>query len=219
MATIMERIALIVRSEASDFAARHEDAEKTINQAIADAMVSYTGLRRELEPVAGSEAQARERLDALADEARRWHEVARRALLAGNEDDARTALSREQDLKRRIAAQQDIYDQIHETADALRRQLAEMEDGINQLQAKMARVKAKQSVARATDAATGVAGGVGTLDRLEDEADRRLSEAEGRAEAAEVAAGDPFADLEPEVDDASVDEQLAALYDKIRREG
>ena len=219
MATTMERIRQIARCEVAELKERFEDPERVINQTIADAMVSYASLRKELPPVTEAEARTKARLDALIDEADRWHQVARKALAAGNEGDARTALSREVDLKGRITAQQGLYDQAHEVADALRAQLAAIEDGITQLQAKMARVKAKDAAARATDVAGTVSGGSGTLDRLEREADWHLAEAEGAAAARRVAEGDPFEELlVAGADGGRVDEELAALREQLDAE-
>lgn len=219
MATTMERIRQIARCEAAELKERFEDPERVINQTIADAMVSYASLRKELPPVTEAEARTKARLDVLIDEADRWHQVARKALAAGNEGDARTALSREVDLKGRITAQQGLYDQAHEVADALKAQLAAIEDGITQLQAKMARVKAKDAAARATDVAGTVSGGSGTLDRLEREADWHLAEAEGAAAAKRVAEGDPFEELlQAGADGGRVDEELAALREQLDAE-
>lgn len=218
MPSIMERISLIARSEMAELRERYEDPEKVINQTIADAMVSYTKLRQELEPVTTAETQARERLEALVDEAERWHRVARKAVAAGNDDDARTALSREYELKERIASRREIYDQAHEVADALRKQLAAIEDGIAQMQAKMARVKGKDAAAQATSVANGVTSGSSALDQLETQADWKLAEAEGLAAARRVAA-DPLADLEqaPGTTD-QVEAELAALRAKLAEE-
>lgn len=218
MPSIMERISLIARSEMAELRERYEDPERVINQTIADAMVSYTKLRQELEPVTTAETQARERLEALVDEAERWHRVARKAVAAGNDDDARTALSREYELKERIASRREIYDQAHEVADALRRQLAAIEDGIAQMQAKMARVKGKDAAAQATSVANGVTSGSSALDQLETQADWKLAEAEGLAAARRVAA-DPLADLEqaPGTTD-QVEAELAALRAKLAEE-
>lgn len=218
MPSIMERISLIARSEMAELRERYEDPEKVINQTIADAMVSYTKLRQELEPVTAAETQARERLEALVDEAERWHRVARKAVAAGNDDDARTALSREYELKERIASRREIYDQAHEVADALRKQLAAIEDGIAQMQAKMARVKGKDAAAQATSVANGVTSGSSALDQLETQADWKLAEAEGLAAARRVAA-DPLADLEqaPGTTD-QVEAELAALRAKLAEE-
>lgn len=227
MASIMDRIHMIVRSEASDFVERHEDAEKVINQTIADAMVTYASLRRELEPLVESETQARDRLDTLTNEAERWHNVARKALLAGNEADARTALSREQTTKERIAAQQDIYQQMHEITNKMRAKVAEIEDGINQLQAQSARIKAKEAAAKATSAAGEMSSGLSELDRKEQDADWQLAQAEGQAEAQRILE-DPFAELErankaqqaaqATVPASSVDDALAALKAQVAAE-
>ena len=51
MATIMERIRTIVQSEVSDFVEKHEDPDKVINQTIADAMVTFTNLRKDRKSV------------------------------------------------------------------------------------------------------------------------------------------------------------------------
>ncbi len=227
MASIMDRIRMIVRSEASDFVERHEDAEKVINQTIADAMVTYASLRRELEPLVESETQARDRLDTLTNEAERWHNVARKALLAGNEADARTALSREQTTKERIAAQRDIYQQMHEITNKMRAKVAEIEDGINQLQAQSARIKAKEAAAKATSAAGEMSSGLSELDRKEQDADWQLAQAEGQAEAQRILE-DPFAELEraskmqqatpATVPASSVDDALAALKAQVAAE-
>jgi phage shock protein A len=216
MASIMERIRMIVRSEASDFVERHEDAEKVINQTIADAMVSYASLKKESSSVFEGELTAQRQVEELRDQAEWWHNVARKALVAGDEADARTALSREQDLKERLTVYQGLYDQAHEVAEKYRKRMAEIEDGISQLQAKMARVKAREAAVRATDVATGVTGGSDALDRLDEQSEWSLAEAEGRAEAQRVAESDPFEELAREqTSPTGIDEALAALREQI----
>lgn len=207
MASIMERIRLIARAEVADLRERFADPEKEINQTIADAMVSYTDLKKEASAVFEGELQARRQLEGLQEQAQRWHNVARKALQAGNEADARTALSREQDLKERMVTYQDLYDQAHEVATTYRKRMAEIEDGITQLQAQMARVKAKETTARATEAATEMSGGSSTLDQREDEADWTLAQAEGLAEAQKVSF------------ESSIDEALAELRRQMETEG
>lgn len=195
MAGIMERIRLIARSEVADLRERFEDPEQEINQTIADAMVSYASLKKEASSVFDGEQQARSQVEGLQGQAQRWHNVARKALLAGNEGDARTALSREQDLKERLKTYQGLYDQAHEVAETYRRRMAEIEDGISQLQAKMARIKAKEATVRATETAASMAGGSSVLNQRETEADWDLAQAEGLAEAQRVS-------LESSIDDA-----------------
>ena len=225
MATIMERIRTIVQSEVSDFVEKHEDPDKVINQTIADAMVTFTNLRKELEPLQANERQARERLDSLTNEANRWHAVARKALAAGNEADARTALSREQDLKERITSQQSLYQQVHEVANTLRSRLAEIEDGINQLQSQAARIRGKKASAKAADTTGDVSEGAEALDRLEGKADWDLAEAEGAAEARRMLEEDPFEALRKTSEaqpspqtSAKVDDLLAELREQIETE-
>jgi len=218
MATIAERIRLITRAELGELRERYEDPEKVINQTIADAMVSYANLKKEAGSVFEGEAQARERVESLNNEAERWHRVARKALAAGNEGDARLALSRRQDLLDRLVAPKQLYDQAHEVADAFRKRLAELEDGIRGLQAKAALIKAKEATIRATEASGKMSEGLDVLERQEQQADWNLAEAEGKA-AAQRLADDPFAELEAQqaaqVADSDVDEALARLKEEL----
>ena len=66
MASIMERIGLIVRSNVTELAERMEDPEKVINQTIADAMVTLTKLRQESGEVFEGETQALRQVEALS---------------------------------------------------------------------------------------------------------------------------------------------------------
>ena len=92
-------------------------------------------------------------------------------------------------------------------AETYRRRMAEIEDGISQLQAKMARIKAKEATVRATETASSMAGGSSVLNQRETEADWDLAQAEGMAEAQRVS-------LESSIDDA-----LAELRRQMETEG
>ena len=230
MASIMERIRLLARTEVSELREKYEDPEKAINQAIADAMVTYTDLKRDAAEVFEAEAQVRSRVEQLTHDAERWHKVARKALAAGNEDDARLALSRRQDLLDRLKGPQELYDQAHKVADTFRKRLAELEDAIHRLQAKMALIKAKEVTVRATEAAgeasSSSSGSASeTLRKREERLDWDLAEAEGKVEAQKVAEADPFEELlaasqqAPQATthaDADVDRALEALREQIR---
>lgn len=234
MASIMERIRLLARTEVSELREKYEDPEKAVKQAIADAMVTYASLKRDATEVYEAEAQARSRVEQLTHEVERWHKVARKALAAGNEDDARLALSRRQDLLDRLKAPQELYDQAHKVADAFRKRLAELEDGINQLQAKMALIKAKEVTVRATEAAGEVSSSstgsaAESLRKQEERLDWDLAEAEGTVEAQRVAETDPFEELlaatqaasqqAPQATahtDTDVDRALEALREQIK---
>lgn len=225
MTTIAERVRQIALSELADLRERYEDPERVVNQTIADAMVAYADLKKDAPSVLEVERQARERLESLNQEAVRWHRVARKALAAGNETDARTALSRRQDVLDRAAVQQGIYDQAHEVADAFRRRLAEVEDVINRLQSKLALIKAKEATTQATQTATSAGGASDVVRKLEDRADWELAGAEGEAEAHRAASADPFEELrqtqaatQAGADSSSVDEALRKLREQLEDE-
>lgn len=200
MAGIMERIRLIALAEANELREKYEDPEKAVNEAIAEAMVTYTKLKDESASVYEGEAQARERMESLSNEADRWHVVARKALAAGNEADARLALSRRQDLLDRLKSPTEIYEQAHQVAERFRQRLAELEDDINRLQAKMALIKAREATVQATEKIGGMASGstdaAQALREFEAQSAWDLAQAEGMAEARQTAASDPFDELQ-----------------------
>jgi phage shock protein A len=224
MASIMERIKLLARTEVSELREKYEDPEKAVSQAIAEAMVTYGNLKRDAAEVFEGETQARARVEQLTTDAERWRKVARKALAAGNEGDARLALSRRQDLLDRLEGQQGLYDQAHEVAETFRRRLAELEDGINRLQAKVALIKAKEVTVRATEAAGEVSSSTSdsaaeSLRKREERLDWDLATAEGKVEAQKVAETDPFEELAAAqgstVVDGSIDDALARLKQEL----
>lgn len=234
MATIMERIGLLARTGINELREKYEDPEKAVNEAIADAMVTYTDLKRDAAEVFEGEAQARARVESLTDEAERWYRVARKALAAGNEADARHALSRRQDLLDRLKGPRELYDQAHQVAETFHKRLAELEDGISRLQAKVALINAREATVRATEAAgevseSSTSAGAQKLRERENESAWDLAEAEGNAEAQRVAASDPFEQLERELAaqkaagmataaKSDVDAALAALKTQVEEE-
>lgn len=104
MAGIFERMATIVKANVNDLIDKFEDPAKIVDQTIADAKVEYAKIKKESLSVLANENMAKKELDRLNAEADKWHGIAASALKAGNEEDARKALEKENELRASITS-------------------------------------------------------------------------------------------------------------------
>lgn len=224
MAGIFDRISLIVRANVNELVSRFEDPEKLVTQTIADAKVELAKMRESSAEVLANEKRAKARLDELEANADKWHNIAIKAVKAGNDDDARVALSREQKYRDDAQAQKVVYDTAKAASDKLRERLREVEDAIRDMEHKADLIKAKNATAKATEAANDIAShGVSTsgsafdaFARMEEKADKRLATAEAMGDL--VRETNTEADLESKYAAASelgIDAALAALKAEV----
>ncbi len=184
MAGIMERMKTIAKANINELLDKFEDPAKIVDQTITDAKVEYGKVKNESLSVLANESMTKKALDDLMSEADKWHSIAAKALTAGNEADARTALSKENECRAKIAKQQAIYESAKAAADKLRDKLREMEDEIREMESKAAQIKAMAVTAKATKAAAKVSeksvdrGAFDAFARMEEKAERQLAEAE-----------------------------------------
>lgn len=227
MAGIFERMSLIVRANVNELVSRFEDPEKLVTQTIADAKVELAKMRESSAEVLANEKRAKKRLEELTSSADKWHEIAAKAVRAGNDDDAREALSRESKFRDDIAAQETIYATSKEASDKLRARLREIEASIRDMEHKAELIKAKEATAKATEAANDIASqGVTTggsafaaFARMEEKADKRLATAEAMSDL--VTEKDADKDLAAKYaanSDLGVEDALAALKAEIASE-
>ncbi len=184
MAGIFERMATIVKANVNDLIDKFEDPAKIVDQTIADAKVEYAKIKKESLSVLANENMAKKELDRLNAEADKWHGIAASALKAGNEEDARKALEKENELRASITKQEGIYSSAKAAADKLRDKLQDMEAEIKDMENKASQIKAMAVTAKATKAAAKVAdkgidrGAFDAFARMEEKAEKELAEAE-----------------------------------------
>ena len=229
MAGIMERMGMLIKSNANALIDKMENPTVIINQTIADAQAELAKMKREASTVLANESQAKARLDSLTKDADKWHGIAKKALAAGNEGDARTALSKEQELRDAIGTQEAVYASAKQASDKLRGRIKEVEDGIRQMQNKAAEIKAKEATAKATAAASAVSSkgytsgskAFDTFNRMEQKADQRLAEAESLAELSTDHAAAEAEDLFKKYTSGTgaVDDALASLRAELGMDG
>lgn len=228
VASMFDRISLILRANVNELISRFEDPEKLITQTIADAKVELAKMRESSAEVLANERRAKARLDELEAEAKKWHDIAGRAVRAGNDDDAREALAREARARDDIEAQTEIFNVAKAASDKLRGRLAEVESAIRDMEQKAALIKAKSATAAAIEAANDIAsdgvstsgGAFSAFSRMEEKADARLANAEAMSELVS-GKGDDDDDLEAKYrksSDLGVEDALAALKAEVAGE-
>lgn len=220
MATIFERISLICRSKTNALLEKFENPAELIDQTIIDAKKEYAESVKASAEVFAAEKKALADLQALNKEKEQYETVAERAVLAGNDDDARRALMKASELEGRITNAENRYLIAHKNGDELRRKLTQLKEGIADMEQRAQEIKADMAIAETTKKTTKISGSVSasafaTFDRLAEKAqkERMAAEALSEYEAEEMKNEDEdlLKKYSAASTDASVEEKLAAL--------
>ena len=222
---ILDRFTDIVRANVNDLLDRAEDPAKMIDQYLRDMTESLAEVKRETAGVMAEEARTKRLVDDNAAGVEKYDGLARKALQAGNEGDARTFLAKKQQLEAESASLQATFGAAHENAEKMRQMHDKLVRDIEELNGRREAVKAKVAVARTQDKVNQVsssgdraAGAMSAFDRMEAKADRMLDEANALNELNQQPADEATA-LEAKYaaagTDASVDDELAKLKQEM----
>ena len=222
---ILSRFGDIISANINDLLDKAEDPAKMVDQYLRDMMEDLAEVKQEAAGVMAEESRTKRLVDENAKEVSRYQELAKRALLAGNEDDARVLLSKKQELENTGASLQTAYAAAHENAVRMRQLHDKLVADISSLNTRKAAIKAKVAVAKTQEKVNqiGASGekakaAMSAFDRMEQKADRMLDEANAMAELSEGAA-DPADALEEKYRkadaSASVEAELADLKNKL----
>lgn len=218
---ILERFTDIIKANINDLLDRCEDPAKMIDQYMRDMTESLAEVRKETAGVMAEEARTKRMLDENAEEIGKYDGLARKALAAGNEGDARVFLGKKQELTEKAAGLQATYEAAHANAEKMRQMHDKLVGDIEELNARREMIKAKVAVAKTQEKVNKVASGAdkaaGAMDafaRMERKADEMLDRANAMAEL-NTAPVDEAAALEAkyasEKSDAAVEDALAKL--------
>ncbi len=147
--------------------------------------------------------------------------LARKALAAGNEDDARTFLAKKQELVGKNEGALMAYEAAHENAQKMRQMHDKLVNDINTLKGRRDTIKAKAAVAKTKEKVSKMTGGadraesaISAFERMEAKTDAMLDKSEAMEEL-DAQPEDPVTSLEEKYAasgaSAAVDDELAAL--------
>lgn len=216
---ILSRFGDIISSNINALLDKAEDPEKMIDQYLRNATEDLAEVKQETAAVMAEEKRCKRLLDETAADVAKYEDLAKKALKAGNEGDARVFIARKQELEVNLGTAQKNYDIAHANAEKMRQMHDKLVSDINSLKARRNNIKATMAVARtqervndAREAFDGASGSIAGFERMEQKAQRMLDEATAAAEL-NAPPEDSAADLEEKytAGSASVEDELARL--------
>lgn len=222
---ILQRFSDIVSANVNALLDKAEDPGKMIDEYLRKATKDLAEVKQETAGVMAEESRTKRLVDDNAAQVAKYEALAKKALLAGNEDDARVFLSKKQELESAGAGLQTAYAAAHENAVKMRELHDKLVKDINTLNSRRQAVKAKMAVAKTQErvnkmgaSADKLQGSMGAFERMEEKADRMLDEANAMSELSSQAVDEAQA-LEEKYKtadtNASVEDELAALKLKM----
>ena len=218
---ILDRFTTIVKANINELLDKAEDPAKMVDQYLVDLTESLADVKRETAGVMAEEARTKRAADANADEVARMEDLAKKALKAGNEGDARVFLAKKQKLETAGAELQKAADAAKANADKMRQMHDKLVSDIEDLKSRRETIKAKMAVAKTQEKVAGYTSGadkaesaIEAFNRMEEKADKMLDTADAMAELT----AEPVDDAETlaekyagAANDAAVDDELARL--------
>ena len=221
---ILERFADIIKANINDLLDKCEDPAKMIDQYLRDLTEDLAEVKQETAAVMAEETRTKRMLEDNAGEIRRYEDLARKALAAGNEGDARVFLGKKQQLTEKAASLQATYDAAHANAEKMRQMHDKLVGDIETLRSRREMVKAKVAVARTQEkvnemgaAGERAAGAMSAFERMEAKADAMLDQANAMAEL-NAAPADEAAELEKKYAASAGDAAVDAELEKLKKE-
>ena len=218
--SILDRFTDIISANINALLDKVEDPSKMIEQYLRDMTESLAEVKKETAGVMAQAQKAKNDLDKNTSEITKYNELAKKALLAGNEGDAKVFLAKKQDLEQDRQSLEAVHQATQENAQRMVDMYNKLTNDIEELKRRKQLIAAKTAVAKTQDKLNKVdnsmtkAGGVlSKFDRMEEKADRMFEEAKAMSELNKLPV-DEAMELEKKysgVNDKSVDDELAAL--------
>ena len=223
---ILTRFKDIMASNINALLDKCEDPEKMIDQYMRNMESDLGKVKAETASVMAEETRAKRELDECNEQINKMQAYAEKALVAGNEADARTFLEKKQQLATTQASLQQSYDiavdnakKMRQMHDKLVKDIESLESRRNAIKAKVKAAKAQERINQVGSSFTGASNSMAAFERMEAKADKMLDEANAMAELnrsqADADVDSLAAKYDEAPDNAAVDDELAALKAKM----
>ncbi|TYQ13223.1 UNVERIFIED_CONTAM: phage shock protein A (PspA) family protein [Acetivibrio alkalicellulosi] len=217
--SILKRFSDIMASNVNSILSKFEDPAKMVDQLLRNLQSDLNKVKGETAGIMADEARAKRSLDECNAEIKKMHDYAQRAVLAGNDDDARKFLTMKSKQSEKLAQLQKSYDLAASNSQKMRQMHDKLVSQINELNSRRDTIKAKMAVAKAQErinkvgaSASSATSNLDTFSRMEEKADRLLDKANAMAEL-NASSDDGMDDLmsKYETCNSSVEDELNAL--------
>lgn len=220
---ILSRFSQIIQANVNAALDKAEDPSKMIDQYLRELSENLAEVKRETAGVMAEETRTKRLVDQNQAEVRRYEDLAKQALLSGNEGDAKVFLSKKQELESAGAGLVTAYAAAHENAVKMREMHDKLVSDIESLKARRASIKAKTAVAKTQDRINKFSStnksesAMAAFDRMEEKANRMMDQA---AAMADLNSGpiDEAKELEKKYASGKSDTAVDAELEKLKRE-
>ncbi len=217
---ILDRFSTIVKSNINALLDKAEDPGKMIDQYLLEMTESLAEVKKETAGVMAEESRTKAKVDANQAEIDKYTALAKKALQAGNEEDAKVFIAKKQQLETTGQGLTEAYEAARGNAQKMRQMHDKLVEDIEELKRRREAIKAKVAVARtqgklneigaASDKAEDA---MSAFQRMEEKADRMLQRETAMAEL-NAAPKDEAAALEEKYSgagSAAVDDELSRM--------
>jgi phage shock protein A len=222
---ILSRFTDIISANINALLDKAEDPAKMVDQYLRKMTDDLASVKQETAGVMAEESRTQRLVDENNKEVSKYEELAKKALLAGNEDDARVFLAKKQEFDDLGASLGTAYAAAHDNAVKMRQLHDKLVKDISTLNNRRQAIKAKVAVAKTQErvnklgaSADKLEGNKGAFQRMEDKADQMLDEANAMADL-DSQPVDEAQSLEEKYKtadvNASVEDELAAMKKKL----
>lgn len=222
---ILARFTDIISANINALLDKAEDPAKMVDQYLRKMTEDLAAVKKETAGVMAEESRTKRLVDENEREVAKYAELAKKAIVAGNDDDARVFLTKKQELETLGASLQTSYAAAHENAVKMRQMHDKLVRDINTLNSRREAIKAKVAVARTQErinklgsTADKMQGSIGAFERMEAKADKMLDSANAMSELNAQPVDEAQALEEKYMSStasASVEDELAALKQKL----
>ncbi|WP_287388690.1 PspA/IM30 family protein [Lachnospira sp.] len=219
---ILTRFKDIMSANINALLDKAEDPEKMIDQYLRNLEKDLAEVKAETASVMAEEARTKRELNECNEQIAKMQSYAEKALLAGNEADARTFLEKKQVL----VSNQASLTQLAQTAEAnatkmrqmhdkLVKDAAELEAKRDTIKAKVKAAKAQEKINKVASKGMGASSSMAAFEKMEAKADKMLDEANAMSELNKLEEDNNIDSLTAKYDanptNQAVDDELAAL--------
>ena len=228
MAGILSRFKDIMSSNINALLDKVEDPMKMIDQYLRNLESDLGKVKAETAAVMAEETKSKRELDECIDSINKMQTYAEKALLSGNEADARTFLSKKGELNNKLISLQQTYDMAKENSTKMREMHDKLIKDISQLNTRRDELKAKMAVANTQEklnkVASSVNGAIGNMskfDEMEAKINKKLDTANAMAELNNSQKEENIEDLIAKYDNetkntsSEIDDELSELKSKL----
>lgn len=186
---ILDRFGDIIKANVNAMLDNMEDPSKMIDQYMRDMMEDLAEVKRGTASVMAEESRTKRLVDENQAEVAKYADYAKKALLAGNEADAKVFIARKQELENAGAGLMTAYAAAHENAVKMRQMHDKLASDIQELSNRREMIKAKVAVAKTQETINKAVSDTGkrqdamnAFERMGDKADKMLDEANAMSE-------------------------------------